>query len=78
MDRHEPDLVALALDAKMHHALTALHVAHAQKAEFLAADAVVEQGGKYRAIPYTLQRVRGRGVQQTPGLCVRWRTETSW
>jgi hypothetical protein len=31
---------------------------------------VIEQGREYRAIPYALQRVRGRGLQQSPRLCV--------
>src|SRR6202035_5017894 len=29
---------------------------------------MIEQGGEYRAIPYTLQRVRGRGLQKAPHL----------
>ena len=67
---NKADLVALALDAEMHHALAALHVAEPQQAQLLAADAVIEQGGEYRAIPYTLQRVRGRGLQQPSRLGV--------
>ena len=61
---NEPDLVALALDAEVHDALAALHVAQPQQAQLFAPDAVIEQGGEYRAVPYTLQRVRGRGLQQ--------------
>ena len=59
MNRNEPDFVALALDAEVHDALAALHITQPLEAEFLAADAMIEQGGKYRAIPYTLQRVGG-------------------
>ena len=29
---------------------------------------MVEQGGEYRAVPYALQCVQGRGLQQSPGL----------
>jgi hypothetical protein len=42
----------------MHKALSALQVADTQAAEFLAADAVIEQGGDYGTVAYTLQRVR--------------------
>ena len=56
---NKSDFVPLALDAEMHDALAALHVLEAQQAQLLAADAVIEQGGEYRAVPYTLQRVRG-------------------
>ena len=31
---------------------------------------MIEQGGEDGAIPYTLQRVRGRGLQQPPRLCI--------
>ena len=68
MNRHEPDLVPLTLDSEVHDALAALHVAHPQQAQLLTPDAVIEQGGKYGTIPYTLQRVRGRGLQQ-PRAC---------
>jgi len=68
--RNKANLVALSLDAKVDDALTALHVADAQIAKFLAADAMVEQGSQYRAIPHTLQRVRGRDLQQLPRLRV--------
>jgi hypothetical protein len=73
---NKPDLVALAFDAQMHDALAALHIAQAQQAEFFAADAVIEQGGENGAVAPSLQRVRGRGLQQSPGLCIakRWRT----
>ena len=67
---NKPDLVALAFDAEVHDALAALHIAQAQQAQFLAPDAVIEQRGKNGAVPYTLQRVRGRGLQQSAGLCV--------
>ena len=54
----------------MHDALTALHIAHAQEAQLFAADTVIEQGSQYGAVPYTLQRIQGRGLQQSPRLCV--------
>ena len=65
---NKPDFVALAVDAKMHDALAALHIAQPEQAQLLTADAVIEQGGEDGAVPYTLQRVRGRGLQQTPHL----------
>jgi hypothetical protein len=64
MHRHEADLVALALDAKMHDTLTALHVAHPEPAQLLAADAVIEQGGQNCAIAHALERVRGRRLDE--------------
>ena len=67
---NEPSLIAFALYAEVHDTLAALHVADPQVAKLFPADAVIEQGRQYRAIPYTLQRVRGRGFQQTPCLCV--------
>jgi len=65
-----PYLVPLALDAQMHDALAALHIAQTQQAKFFAAGAVIEQGREYRPIPYSLQRVRGRGLKQSPSLRV--------
>src|ERR1700732_2053715 len=70
MHWHETNLAALAVDTKVHDALAALHIANTQQAEFFAADAVIEQGGQNRAVPYTLQRVDGRGLQQPAGLRV--------
>jgi hypothetical protein len=75
---NEPNLVALAFDAEMHDALAALHIAHPQQAQLFPADAVIEQGGEDRAIPYTLQRVQGRGLQQPPGLCIVSVRPTPW
>jgi hypothetical protein len=57
---NEPGFIALSLDAEVQDALAALHVADAQLTQLFAADAVIEQGSEYGAIPYTLQRVRGR------------------
>ena len=48
-------------------------IAEAQQAEFFTADAVIEQGGEDCAIPYTLQRVRGRGLKQSAGLRITQR-----
>lgn len=48
----------------------ALHIADTQQAEFLAADAVVELDTQYGAVPHTVQRAEGRGLQQPAGLCV--------
>jgi hypothetical protein len=66
---NKPYLFTLVLDAEMHHSLSALQVAQAQQAQLLTPDAVIEQGGEYRTIPYTLQSVRD--TQQSPRLCVR-------
>jgi len=67
--RDESDLVALPLDAEVHHALAALYIADAKREQKLfAPDAVIEQGGQYRAVPYALQRIGGRGLQQPPRL----------
>src|SRR5271170_2931657 len=60
MHGHEPDFAALALNPKMHHALTALDVSDPQPAQLLAADAVIEQGGQDGAIADALERVRRR------------------
>ena len=60
MRRNEAGLVALALDPKIHDALTALHVADPQAAQLLAADAVIKQGVQDSAIAQTLERVRRR------------------
>ena len=65
-----PDFVALTVDTKMHDALAAVNVTKAQQTQLLAPDAVIEQGGEDCAIPYTLQRVRGWGLQQPSGLRV--------
>jgi hypothetical protein len=62
VNRNKPDFVAFALHPEMHDALAALHIAQAQQAQLFTADAVIEQGGEDRAIPYTLRRVRGRGL----------------
>jgi len=63
VNENKTDLVAFSLDAKVHDTLTALHVAEPQEAQLLAPDAVIEQGGEYRSIPYILQGVRGTGLQ---------------
>ena len=68
VNRNKTDLVAFAFDTEVHDALAALNVAQPQKAKLFAADAVIEQGGDNGTVPYTLQRVRGRGRQQRPGL----------
>jgi hypothetical protein len=60
MHGNELDLAALAPDPKMHHALTAPHAPDAQPAQFLAAHAVIEQGGQDGAIAHALERVTGR------------------
>src|SRR5581483_5521018 len=64
VDGHEAHLVALALDPKVHHALSALHIAHAQPAEFFAADTVIEEGGQNGAIALTLERIFRRRLEQ--------------
>jgi hypothetical protein len=68
MHGNEADLAALAMHPEMHHASTAVQVAQAQPAEFLAADAVIEQGGEDGAIAHTLERVLGRRIEQLAGL----------
>ena len=70
MHGNETDLVALALDPKMHHSLAALNIAHPQAAQFLAADAVVEQGGENGAIADALEGVFGRRIEQLARLGV--------
>jgi len=59
MHGHETSLHTLALHSKMHHTLTALHIAHPQLAESLPADAVIEEGGQDRPVTDTLERVLG-------------------
>jgi hypothetical protein len=68
MDRNEPDLVALALDPKMHHALTALYVRDLETAELLTTDPVIEQGCENGAIANALDRVRRRSLEKFAGL----------
>src|SRR5665213_2686524 len=60
MYRHKPDLLPLALDAKVHDALTALHIAQAQQAQLLfTADTVIEQGGKDGTVTDAFERIKG-------------------
>ena len=68
MNGDEPDLVAFAVDSEVHDALAALQIAQAQQTKFLPAHAVIEQCGENRAVPYTLQRVRGRGLEKSSNL----------
>ena len=73
MHRHEAYFVALAMHPKMHHALTAVQIAQPQPAEFLAADAVIEQGGEDGAIAHALERILGRRIEKLAGLSVTQR-----
>jgi hypothetical protein len=68
MHRHEADFVALALDAEVQHALTALDIPDPEPAELLAAEAVIEQGGEDGAIAHALEGVLGRRIEQLAGL----------
>jgi len=70
MNRHEPDFLALALDAEMHDTLAALHVLHPDPAQLFAANAVIEQGGEDRPVAQAFQRIARRSIQQFPGLGV--------
>ena len=70
MDRNKPDLAALAMHPKMHHTLTALQIAEPQPAEFLAADAVIEQGGEDGPISNALERTLGRRIKKLAGLSI--------
>jgi len=70
MHWNEPDLVPLALDAEVNDSLSALHVLDAQPAQLLAADAVIEQGGKDRAVAHALQRLIRRRIEQLSRLGV--------
>jgi hypothetical protein len=70
MYRNEPDFVPFALDTEMHDTLAALHVFHAQRAQFLAADAMVKQGGKNGAVANAFERTRWRRIEKFPGLGV--------
>ena len=78
MHGNKPDLVALTLDPKMHHALTTLHVLDPQPAQLLAADAVIEQGGQDGAIAHALERVRRRRLQQLARLSVAERRRAAF
>ena len=68
MRGNKANLVALTFDSEMHHSLAALQIAQAQQTQLLAPDTVIEQGGKYRAIPYTL-RVSGAGASSSRRAC---------
>jgi hypothetical protein len=50
MHGNKADLVALALNPAMQHPLAALNIAHPEPAQFLTADAVIEQGVENGAI----------------------------
>lgn len=67
---NEADLVAFALNPEVHDALPAVDIADTELAQFLAADAVIEQDGEYRAVSYPLQRIGGRGFQQSLRLLI--------
>jgi hypothetical protein len=68
--RHVPHFGAFARDAQVGHALATLEVAHAQAAQFLAAQPVVEEGRQDGPIALAFEGV-GRGrVQERPGLAV--------
>ena len=49
--RHEADFVALALDAQVEDAFPLLEIADPQFAQFLPAQAVIEQGRQDRPVP---------------------------
>jgi hypothetical protein len=51
---NKPDLVTLTFYSEVHDALAAPHIAQPKQAQLLTASAVIEQGGEYCAIPYTL------------------------
>ena len=55
--RHVPDLAAFAENAQVGHALAALQVAHAQAAQFLATQPVVEKRRQDGPVPLALERV---------------------
>src|SRR6516165_2474742 len=56
MNGDKPGLAALAVNSEMHHALAAVQVAQPQPAEFLAAHAVIEQGGENGAVTDAIER----------------------
>lgn len=66
--RHEPYLVALSFDPEMHHALAALHVLYPQLTQLITAKVVVAQGGEYRPVPNSFERIEGRGIEEPPRL----------
>jgi hypothetical protein len=45
VNRHKSNVAAFALNAKVHDALATLHIPKPKKAEFLAPDTVIEEGG---------------------------------
>lgn len=67
---NEPDLIPFALDAEMRHALTGLQIPNLKAAKFLAADAVIEQGGENGAIAQTFERIGRRSIEQFASLGV--------
>jgi hypothetical protein len=69
-DRHIAHLVAIALDAKVHHTFPPLVVADPERTELLAPDAVKEQDGQNRTVTAAYERVFRRGFQQRPRLRV--------
>ena len=75
MNRNKANLVALAVNAKMGDALAALNILDAQPAKLLTPNAVIEQGGQNRPIPFPFERVSGRRIEQCPrlGIAQCWR-----
>jgi hypothetical protein len=67
---HIAHLVALALDAKVHDAFSALIIPDLQSTELFAPDPVKEERGKNRAVAEAFERVLWWGLQQGPRLLV--------
>jgi hypothetical protein len=69
-------VVALALDPEVHHALATLDIAHPDPAQLLTAHAVIEQGGQDGPVAHTLERVSGGGASSSLRACViAWRKD---
>ena len=63
-------LVAFAMHAKVQHAFTLLEIAHAKLAEFLPAQAVIQQCGEDGAITFAFEGVGWRCLEQHARLLV--------
>jgi hypothetical protein len=70
MGRHVADFTAFTENAQMDHTLAGLEIAHAQAAQFLAPQPVVQKGGQDRPVALAFKRIGRRRLQKRPRLAV--------
>ena len=69
-NRYVAHFVAFAMHAKVEHAFALLQIAYAKLAEFLTAQAVIQQCGEDRAVTFAFERVGWRCLKQHTRLLV--------